>query len=382
MGKNPAIIVVGQTPPPYGGQAVMIELMLHGTYEGIQLVHVRMDFSREMNEMGRWKFRKLGSLIRIVSEIYFKKISTGAQVLYYPPAGSKFLPVMRDIFILIATRWLFKKVIFHFHATGLSEMRASLSPPLALLYDLAYRRPDFAIRLAESAPSEGKKLDAKKEYIIPNGIEDIPGGEIQRHKTKGQTMRLLFVGLLVEDKGVLVMLEAFCKVKSRGWNVELTCMGRWDNPELEQRAHSILASKNCSHLVSFPGVLVGDNKWKAYNDADIFCFPTFFYSETFPTVLLEAMSFSLPIVSTRWRGIPDLVEDGISARLVDVRDSEGCADAICKLLADEDMRSQMGSASRKRFVDRFKAEVHWSALEKVFQEATGVALSETEPVGS
>jgi glycosyltransferase involved in cell wall biosynthesis len=370
--KKAGIIVVGQTPPPFGGQAVMIEMLLRGQYDGIELIHVRMDLSKEMNEMGRWKPSKVTSLIRIIKDIYVQRFKTGAVVLYYPPSGPRFFPVLRDIAILLSTRWLFKKVIFHFHATGLSEYRKKLSFPLAFLYDLAFRRPDASIRLALSAPSEGSKLSTRTEYIVPNGIADTAGAEIQRNLASDRPIQILFVAVLVEDKGILVMIEAFCQLCARGLNVRLTCMGKWDSPELEQRVHEMLRQAGCADRVEFPGVLTGDHKWDKYRSADIFCFPTFFHSETFPVVLLEAMCFSLPIVSTHWRGIPDVVEDGRNAVLVDVRNSTACAEAITGLLADRMRCEEMGRASRKRFMEKFTAEAHWLAMQQVFSDVAGV----------
>ena len=53
------ILVVGQTPPPYGGQAVMVQFLLDGKYHDIELVHVRMFFSRELKSTGTIKITKL-----------------------------------------------------------------------------------------------------------------------------------------------------------------------------------------------------------------------------------------------------------------------------------------------------------------------------------
>jgi len=69
-----------------------------------------------------------------------------------------------------------------------------------------------------------------------------------------------------------------------------------------------------------------------------FCFPTFFESETFGVVLLEAMQFSLPIVATRWRGIPSIITDGDNGFLVDPKDPIGLSEKLETLLRDPAMR--------------------------------------------
>ena len=154
------ILVVGQTPPPIGGQAVMIQQMLDQKYDNIELLHVRMFFSKEMDEVGRVRFSKLFELVAVIVRIILARVSTGARILYYPPAGPNLVPVLRDIAILCSTRWLFDVTIFHFHAAGLSEIYPRLSPFLRFFFRQAYCSPDIAIRISEFNPQDGKALGA------------------------------------------------------------------------------------------------------------------------------------------------------------------------------------------------------------------------------
>ncbi len=116
------VLVVGQTPPPFGGQAVMIERLLRGNLPGIELFHVRMAFSRTMAEMGTMRWSKLFHLLGVIAKIVYHRVVHGVRILYYPPAGPNRVPMVRDLAILLATRWMFDKTILHFHAGGLSEL--------------------------------------------------------------------------------------------------------------------------------------------------------------------------------------------------------------------------------------------------------------------
>jgi hypothetical protein len=80
--KKKKIIVVGQTPPPYGGQALMIEYMLDANFETIEFFHVRMCFSREMNERGKLSLYKIKHLFDIIFKTIFLKIKHKVDVLY------------------------------------------------------------------------------------------------------------------------------------------------------------------------------------------------------------------------------------------------------------------------------------------------------------
>jgi glycosyltransferase involved in cell wall biosynthesis len=364
------ILVVGQTPPPYGGQTVMIQLLLDGSYQEIELVHVRMSFSKNLNSNGRLKLGKIWELFRVVAAIYRVKLTKRPKVLYYPPSGPNYVPVIRDIFILCLTRRLFSNTVFHLHAGGISEFYPRMNPALRGLFRLALFNPDLVIRTASLSAQDGKGLHCKREIVIPNGIPDSAGESIVRTVIPGAPVRILLVALLREDKGVLVAVSAVQQLLAAGMNVELTCMGEWDSPDVRSRAESLIEPAFRSKF-KFPGALTGDEKWKYFRDAEIFLFPSYFHSETFGIVLLEAMSFSLPSVATRWRGIPEVVEEGSCALLCQPRDVEGCRDALAQLVGDAALRERMGKNARARYLRYFTIDAHRNAIERALSQLKG-----------
>lgn len=343
------VLVVGQTPPPFGGQAVMIEQLLQGGLEGVELHHVRMAFSDEMDEIGRFRLAKLGHLAGLVARIAWARIRHRTPVLYYPPAGPNRLPLWRDLVVLLATRWLFRRTVFHFHAGGLTDWLPELTPAERLLAWLAYGAPDCAIRPSALDPPDGERLGARADRVIPHGIPDVRGSYPSPPRTAGAPPRILFAGVLCESKGVGVLLEAAVRLQARGVDFELDLMGRFGSPEFEAWTKDFLARKQLDARVRLLGVLTGADKWRAYAEADLFCLPSFFESESFGLVALEAMQFGLPVVATRWRGLPSLVADGESGRLVPIRDDGALADALTDLLRDADLRRRMGERGRARF---------------------------------
>ena len=363
------ILVVGQTPPPFGGQTIMIQLLLDGKYQDIELTHVRMHFSHELNSTGKFSLAKLWELVRVIVDIYRAKFRVRPEVLYYPPAGPSFVPVIRDIAILGMTRWLFRATAFHFHTGGISEYSLRMNPALRVLFRFALARPDLVIRTANGAAQDGIGLGCKREVVIANGIPDSAGENIQR-SVAPMRVRILLVALLREDKGVLVAIQAVQQLVMAGVDVELTCLGQWDSPDLQARVEAMIDPEHRSRF-KFPGVQTGSAKWKYYRSADIFLFPTFVHAETFGIVLLEAMCFSLPVVATRWRGIPEVVEEGSCAILCKPNDVAGCKDALAPLITDAALRDRMGRHSRERFLKRFTIEAHRNAMEAALSQLRG-----------
>ncbi len=224
------VLVVGQTPPPVNGQNVMIQQLLDGQYAGTTMHHVRLTFSRSIDEVGSFQFRKLIILLKTLLDIIIGRLHSRAQILYYPPAGPTLNPVLRDIFLLIGTRWMFRHTVFHFHAAGLPEIYPRLPGWLKPLFNLAYRNADLAIFTTEATASAGLALGAKEIIVVPYGIPDSADDHCtNRSNTKNIVPRILFMGLLCEGKGLLTLLEACAQVRGAGLSFHLSCVGGFES---------------------------------------------------------------------------------------------------------------------------------------------------------
>lgn len=350
-------MIVGQTPPPYGGQAIMIERILNFQSDELRFFHVRMHFSSEMNDIGKVQIKKFFELFRVIATIWKYRIFHNVRILYYPPAGPNTVPILRDVLILLSTRFLFRKTIFHFHAGGLSEKFSSLKPILRLAFRKAYFYPDLTIRLSKLNPNDGVFLRTKKDIIIPYGIDD------ESEKIRLPVFRpsalvsILYTGILQESKGISVLIKAARLLLSKGCsNFELLLMGRFESKQYEHEVQMAISENGLGSYIKLLGVRTGNEKLSVFQQCDIFCFPSFFESETFGIVLLEAMQFAKPVVATNWRGIPDIVCDGITGFLVAPKCETSLAAALLKLIADENLRRQFGMNGRNRLKERFTTE--------------------------
>jgi len=104
------------------------------------------------------------------------------------------------------------------------------------------------------------------------------------------------------------------------------------------------------------GFVSGLKKEKALREADLFCFPTRYSAENQPVTLIEAMAFGLPIVTTRWRSIPEMFPPGYPGLVAD-QSTETIADALLALMTQEN-----GECLREYFLSRFTLEHHLTNL--------------------
>lgn len=374
------VLIVGQTPPPFNGQGAMIQQLVNSQLADVQLIHVRMGFSSHMSELGRIRLSKILHLFGLIARIFHRRFKDGVRILYYPPGGPFRVPMFRDIAVLLSTRWLFDKTIFHFHSGGVSDLYDRLPAWQRWLFRRAYFGADAAIRLSELNPEDGRRMAAKREFVIPNGIDD-PCPDLlvspsNSAATRDDRLHILFVGILSELKGLLVLIEACGKLAARGVPFELELMGQWESEELAARTRKRIKELNLDKQVRFLGMLTGNEKFAAFCRANVFCFPTFLKCEALPIVVLEAMACGMPVVATRWRGIPSAVDEGQTGFLVEPHDPEAVADRLARLADDARLRECMGRAGRAKFEHEFTFPRHASRMRRVLLEVAGMAVDE------
>jgi glycosyltransferase involved in cell wall biosynthesis len=352
MNKPVEVCAVMQVPPPVHGQSLMNGLFLGGTYSKILLHHVPMSFSSKLSEVGVFKWSKIFHLFGVVIKICRVRFTRKAHILYYPPAGPNLVPFLRDCIVLCCTRWMFKKTVFHFHANGLCELYRRLPVFLKFLYKLAYHRPDLCICITRLGTEDAKALESKLLSIIPNGLPD-EGGALRVRDQPNRPVRILFLSALRMEKGVGTLLEALQILDARKIPFEAVFAGPFSSHTEERVLREKGSAMEAGLKVRWIGEVSGKTKSDAFAGADIFCFPSHYSSETFGLVLVEAMMFSLPVVSTKWRGIPEVVAEGETGFLVPVRDPVALAAKLELLILDPELRASMGLAGRRRFGENF-----------------------------
>ena len=165
---------------------------------------------------------------------------------------------------------------------------------------------------------------------------------------------------------MLVLLDACARLRKLGIDFTVRFVGRFVSEAFQREVHALVKRCDLEHQVEIAGQLTGKDKWQAFAQADVFCFPTFYASETFGIVLLEAMSFALPVVATNWRGVPDIVEDGGSRFPGSDQRSAALAARVKELICDAELRARMGRRGREKFVREFTWEVCRQRLELAF----------------
>jgi glycosyltransferase involved in cell wall biosynthesis len=209
---------------------------------------------------------------------------------------------------------------------------------------------------------------ADSTYVQPLGA-DIKGVRAEVGITEPIPGRLLFVGRLVEKKGLATLIDAVSRLSlDLGWSLEVIGDGPLRD-ELQERAAGL--------PIEFSGAMSRDGLAHAYGRSSIVVVPSVPAAtgdqDGLPTVLLEAMGAGRAIVASDIAGIDEALTDGETGLLVPPNDAGALADALATLLRDAPLRNKLGAAAAERS-EAFSVEAcSQRFLELLTDAATGAA---------
>jgi glycosyltransferase involved in cell wall biosynthesis len=197
-----------------------------------------------------------------------------------------------------------------------------------------------------------------KLRIVHCGVQ--PARYAEAPDAAAQPPALIFVGRLAPVKGLRVLLDAFAMARDAVPRMTLTIVG--DGPErawLESRA------KDFGGALRLTGALSQDEVAAELARARAMVLPSF--AEGVPVVLMEAMASGRAVIATRITGVPELVEDGVSGRLVPAGDAEALARAMVEIARDGALAAAMGAAGRRKVAAEFDIAVEVARLVTLFE---------------
>lgn len=344
------IVIFAHSPPPHHGQSVMVEQLVSALVQDpdFDVYHVNARFSADMAAVGSVSIQKvLLALGYCVQALYFRFVHR-VNTFYYVPAPPKRAALYRDWIVLALCRPFFKHVVLHWHAVGLGEWL--LSPAKRKRQSWRVRMEakvtawlaggaECAIVLNAWSITDAKYFFPKAISVVPNGIpepcaaiEAIIAEREQRLRARREQgeqaspimIKALFMGHCTREKGVfdaidaVVLANQYLLEQSSCIQFQLSIAGAFiDNDERallfaqierENKAWKMRMERNrCGDLIKYLGFLAGDAKADAFHVHDVLCFPSYYPYEASPIIVVEALAYAMPVVTTRWRALPDMI---------------------------------------------------------------------------
>mgnify|MGYP002683806029 FL=1 len=343
------ILFILHLPPPIHGAAMMGKYIQESELidSSFDSYCINLATAGSLSDIGRTSFKKLLRYVLLLKHIYHVVRDIHPELVYITPnAGGK--AFFKDFIVVQILKCMGYKVIVHYHNKGVSAYQSKW------VYNFFYKRFFSNLKvilLAENLYKDIAKYVKREDvYICPNGIPNLRKGEFEARR-KNEVPYLLFLSNLLINKGVFVLLDALRILKEKGYLFNCQYVGG-ETAEINAVQFSEEVDKrDLNDRVAYVGRKVGEEKNAFFQQADIFILPTM--NECFPLVILEAMEYKLPVISTNEGGIPDMVKDGENGLIFEKQNPYSLADCIAKLLDDEELRVKMGNAGYDKFCREF-----------------------------
>jgi glycosyltransferase involved in cell wall biosynthesis len=287
-------------------------------------------------------FGRFADLQKILVELH----RLNPEILYIGTTLDEYA-LARDVPLLLLSRRFRAKKVLMMHGSKTKK----LLEPGHFLYKfftrILVRYADAILLLSNDEIADWKAFQPHGKYFrIDNPFvasDQSDDSDFKKKSKQYEKPNLLFVGRLIREKGIFDLIKAMPAILKQV-NCQLIIAGSGGEAEA---ICQLIKELNLSQYVSLLGYQNSENLSKLYKSSSIFILPTYF-GEGFPTAIAEAMSYSLPIVTTEIRGTRDHLIDGINCLYVKPKDPEGISDAIVRLLKNPDLSIKMGRVNKTK----------------------------------
>ena len=402
------ILFIAPLPPPVHGSAMVSQYIKDSRL--VNELHdcdfVNLSTSRRMDEIGKGGIKKLLRFVGAYFAVFFKLL-TRRYDLCYLAITCHDKGFLKDAPFVLLCKLFGRKVLIHQHNKGMSGCVHRW--PYRWLLPLVYRNTKVMLLSWHLYDDIAQVVKREQVVVCANGVPPLqavghwplavgsseddngddnedenenendddndnsqsstikllqPKANSQAPSANSQQLKasLLFLSNLIESKGVYVLLDA-CKVlKERGLSYVCDFVGGETKEISAEVFREAVATRGLEGYVTYHGPQYGEDKHRFFMNADVFVFPTYYYNECFPLVLLEAMQWRLPLVSSDEGGIPDIIQHGVNGFVAERKDVTVLANALERLITDPALRKQMGEAGYARYKELYTLE----AFEKCF----------------
>jgi glycosyltransferase involved in cell wall biosynthesis len=307
------LLLIGSLPPPLGGTAISFAQLVRELRQRDDLEIEVLDTSR--GEVSGWVWTAFTGLRTLWNA--WGRVGAAEVVTFHAstPATVLFAPILA-LLCIIRRRPL---VIREFGGSFDSDF-AALAAPCRQVVGWALRRSWLLLQTRSLVDHFEQVLPGARCRWYANSRPWTPGSVPGGARSMG-ARRFIFVGHVKPEKGIYELLEAARRLGPRDLRVDVY------GPLLD----GIRSEDFAGHPVTaYRGVLPPEQVAAVLRTYDVLVLPTYHPGEGYPGAILEAYAAGLPVIATRWRSIPEIVEHGVSGLLTE----PGDADALARAIAD------------------------------------------------
>ena len=356
------------------GVALAFDLLIEGA-ESRAIPHRVVDATRgaTVSKSGTFSIRRAVDSLCVVALVWWHLLRCE---IYYATMSTSWVGFIRDYLTVGFAKLLGRRTVLHLHGGGFEDFYTSSKPWLQRLIRANLKRTDTIVVLGELLKEQfycAGDFVKPKLAVVPNGLTlgvDEPVAAVKQLPKDGR-IQLLYLSSLMPSKGFFDVLQAMRALEEKQLGrYHLNLCGSFVDAKTETAVEvsdtasleSYIQGHGLADSVTYHGQVLGTEKQRQFENAHVFLLPTSYPWEGQPLSIIEALAFGSPVISCYHKGIPELMEDGVSGVFVEPQSPQAVADALLKISANGEQYQFMSQAARAHYETHFKCEVHLERL--------------------
>lgn len=336
--KPKKVLYLIQFPPPVHGVSVLNKIVWENATINFNIEKriLPIRFARRLDELRTFRLKKIGIAAILYLKILYQLIFFRPNAVYFSfmPIGIAF---WRDLVYLITIKAFGVKPMLHLDNQGIAAKSKNLF--YKNIYQIAFKGCNIIHVNEWLLKKEFENLTIKnaKLHFVHNTIEPL---DTQTQDKTNDTHQILFLSHLFPEKGAEVLIDSFKLLQSNNSNLKLIIAGDSPSNQILKTLKLKVKKLNLEDSVTIFGGVWGQEKCKLIANSSIFVLPS--SNDCFPLVILEALHYGIPVITTNSGGLKTIFNDGKEMFFIDNPEPNILKDKIEILLNDKDLREQIG----------------------------------------
>ena len=359
------ILLIGPFPKPISGVSLANKIVKEVLDKSDNFITDSINTSYPVFEdsVGSFSLKKV---------LFFLGLNTKALKIYksdiiYITPGQTFYGIIKYTFFILISSILHKELIIHVHGNFLGKQYHQLKGIKKKIFYFLVSKFSKGIVLSPSLKGNLLPfLDKSKIFVVHNFAEDYLYKNLKR--TDNSKIKITYLSNLMEEKGILYLLDALEELEKRNINYSAKIAGNIDKNLKAIINKKISELKNTTYL----GVVYKEEKKDLLEWSNIFVLPTFYVMEGQPISILEALATQNVIIATNHAGIPDIIKSEINGFIVSPRNSESILNKLLLLNNSTFKIDEISKVNKKYFIENFTLNKFSNEILKVINANTRI----------
>lgn len=356
------ILMVGSSLKVKGGMTTVVESFLKesSSSEKFKIFFIPTHIEKGNNTIKLFYF--FIACLKIILNLIIKRIEIVH--IHMSERGS----FKRKYVIMLVAKFFRKKVIIHTHGAEFKEYYQESGNATKTKIRTLLKRADLVITLGEKWDNIIRAIEPKTNTQILRNSVDIPD-KIEVNKVFSNNINILYLAVTTKRKGIIDLINAAPKIierlESNENNITFTIAGDGD---LLEESKNLAKRLNVQNNFKFMGWISRQESQSLLKDADLFVLPS--YNEGLPMSILEALSYGVPVVSTKVGSIDEAIEENKNGFLIEPGNIKMIEDTIVKILENPNL-NEFRKNSRLICEEKFNNKKYFNIMYTIYQNLQG-----------